>query len=161
MKISQTGLRMLALWEGQIKEDGKHIAYDDGAGFLTIGIGHLLTEDELDTGEILIEGELIDYANGLTDEEANFLLSEDLTWAQDAVNKQVEVFLLQNQFDTLVSFVFNIGETNFKSSTLLRVLNEANYAEVPTQLKRWNKADGKVMRGLIIRRQNEIDQWNS
>ncbi len=161
MRISETGLRRLAQWEGEIKDDGKHVAYDDAAGYPTIGIGHLLTEEELKTGHILIEGKLIDWGwDGLFDEEAFSLLGQDLQWAQDAVNKNVKVFLLQNQFDTLVSFVFNVGETNFRSSTLLRVLNEANYAEVPNQLKRWNKADGKILRGLIIRRQHEIDQWN-
>lgn len=161
MNISEMGLRRLAQWEGEIKDNGKHVAYDDAAGYLTIGIGHLLTEEELETGYILIRGILVDWnLDGLFDEEAFALLNQDLQWAQDAVNKNVKVFLLQNQFDSLASFVFNIGETNFRSSTLLRILNEANYIEVPNQLKRWNKADGKILRGLIIRRQHEIDQWN-
>lgn len=161
MNISEIGLRRLAQWEGEIKDNGKHVAYDDAAGYPTIGIGHLLTNEELKTGHILIEGVMVDWGyDGLFDEEAFGLLEQDLQWAQDAVNKNVEVFLLQNQFDSLVSFVFNIGETNFRSSTLLRVLNEANYAEVPNQLKRWNKAGGKTLRGLIKRRQHEIDQWN-
>lgn len=161
MKISEIGLQRLALWEGEIKDaNGRHVMYDDGAGYSTIGIGHLLTEEELDTGEILVEGGSIDWMLGLSDEDAYLLLLADLQWAQDAVNENVEVFLLQNQFDTLVSFVFNVGETNFRLSTLLRVLNEANYAEVPNQLKRWNKAGGKTLRGLITRRQHEIDEWN-
>lgn len=161
MQISEIGLRRLAQWEGEIKNNGKHVAYDDAAGYLTIGIGHLLTEEELETGHILIEDILVDWElDGLFDEEAFDLLEQDLQWAQDAVNKNVKVFLLQNQFDSPASFVFNVGETNFRLSTLLRVLNEANYAEVPNQLKRWNKAGGKTLRGLIIRRQHEIDQWN-
>ncbi len=161
MRISEIGLRRLALWEGEIKDaNGRHVMYDDGAGYPTIGIGHLLTEEELDTGEILVEGGSMDWLLGLSDDDAYLLLDADLQWAQDAVNEKVKVFLLQNQFDSLVSFVFNIGETNFRSSTLLRVLNRANYAEVPNQLKRWNKAGGKTLRGLIIRRQHEIDQWN-
>ncbi len=161
MNISELGLKRLALWEGEIKDGGKHVAYDDAAGYPTIGIGHLLSEEEQNTGHIMIEGVLVDWGwEGLSDDEAFRLLNDDLQWAQDAVNKNVKVFLLQNQFDTLVSFVFNIGETNFRSSTLLKVLNETDYAEVPNQLKRWNKAGGKTLRGLKIRRQHEIDQWN-
>lgn len=161
MQISEIGLQRLALWEGEIKDKaGRHVIYEDAVGYPTIGIGHLLTEEELHTGEILVEGEAMDWMLGLSDEDAYLLLLADLQWAQDAVNENVEVFLLQNQFDSLVSFVFNIGEINFRSSTLLKVLNRVNYAEVPNQLKRWNKADGKTLRGLIIRRQHEIDQWN-
>jgi len=161
MNISELGLQRLALWEGEVKNAlGLHVMYEDAAGFPTIGIGHLLTEQELDTGEILIEGGSIDWMLGLDDEDAYLLLSSDVEWAKDAVNENVKVFLFQNQFDTLVSFVFNVGETNFRASTLLRVLNRANYAAVPNQLKRWNKAGGETLRGLTIRRQHEIDQWN-
>lgn len=161
MRISEKGIEKLARWEGQIKKNGMHVMYPDASGFETIGIGHLLTEEELFTGTILIDGLLVPWTNGLTDTAAHILLSQDIGWAQDAVNEKVYVQLAQNQFDTLVSFVFNIGETNFSSSTLLKVLNEGNYTEVPTQLKRWNKSNGHVLNGLINRRQYEIDYWMS
>ena len=63
--------------------------------------------------------------------------------------------LKQNQFDALVSWTFNLGPSNLKQSTLLRVLNEGEYDQVPAQIKRWNKAGGKVLDGLIRRREAE------
>jgi lysozyme len=67
----------------------------------------------------------------------------------------VEVSLEQNQFDSLVSWVYNLGPTNLKESTMLKVLNEGKYDEVPEQIKRWNKADGVVLGGLVKRREAE------
>ena len=55
----------------------------------------------------------------------------------------------------MVSWVFNLGSTNLSSSTLLKKLNNSEYDEVPTQIKRWNKAGGKVLDGLIRRREAE------
>ena len=71
------------------------------------------------------------------------------------VNKLVEVNLSQNQFDALVSWVFNLGPANLKASTLLKVLNSKDYEGVPAQIQRWNKAGGKVLEGLIRRRNAE------
>ena len=61
----------------------------------------------------------------------------------------------QNQFDALVCWTFNVGGNALASSTLLKVLNNGVYEEVPHQLKRWNKAGGKVLEGLIRRRDAE------
>ena len=65
------------------------------------------------------------------------------------------VDLDQNQFDSLVSWVFNLGPANLRASTMLKVLNNKEYEEVPNQMKRWNKAAGKVLEGLIRRREAE------
>jgi len=69
----------------------------------------------------------------------------------------INVPLDQNQFDALCSWVFNLGPTNLQSSTLLKVLNEGKYDEVPDQIVRWNKAGGQVLAGLVKRRQAEAD----
>jgi lysozyme len=58
-------------------------------------------------------------------------------------------------FDALVSWTYNLGPTNLRSSTLLKVLNSGAYDDVPAQIKRWNKANGKVLDGLIRRREAE------
>ena len=58
-------------------------------------------------------------------------------------------------YDALVSWTYNLGPTNLKSSTMLKFLNTGNYEEIPTQIKRWNKAGGKVLQGLIRRREAE------
>ena len=71
------------------------------------------------------------------------------------IDKMVKVSLNQNQFDALVAWIYNLGPTNFRNSTLLTVLNQERYSDVPEQIKRWNKADGKILDGLIKRREAE------
>jgi len=61
----------------------------------------------------------------------------------------------QHQFDAMVSWTFNLGPSNLKASTMLKVLNKGDYEDVPAQIKRWNKAGGKVLEGLIRRREAE------
>jgi lysozyme len=95
----------------------------------------------------------------ITEEQAEKFLREDVEDAEEVVLRLVLVPLTQNQFDSLVSFVFNIGEAQFRTSTLLRVLNKGNYEEVPNQLLRWNKQDGRVLAGLVSRRAKERELW--
>jgi hypothetical protein len=67
----------------------------------------------------------------------------------------VKVPLTQNQFDALVSLVYNIGQTAFSNSTLLKKLNAKDYQGAADQFLRWNKGGGKVMKGLVRRREAE------
>lgn len=154
-KMSDNGRRLLTEWEG--KEN--HV-YRDSAGLLTIGVGHLLTKDEITSGKILIAGVPVKYANGLTDQQIDRLLEHDLAWAESSVNTYIDVPLNQNQRDALISFTFNVGKQAFFSSTLRKVLNQGRYDLVPEQLARWNRAGGKVLQGLINRRNNEIELFN-
>ena len=85
--------------------------------------------------------------------EAN--LAADLKEFEDAVNLLVKVPLLQCQFDALVSFAFNLGANALASSTLLKNLNAGDYKSAADQFLRWNKAGGKVLRGLEKRRAAE------
>jgi lysozyme len=156
MQMSENGLELLKQWEGF-----KLAVYKDSAGLPTIGVGHLLTKSELAAGKIVIGGVPVQYAGGLTDQQALDLLSQDVVPAEKAVNTSVTVELNQNQFDALVSFTFNVGVGAFTGSTLVKVLNQAQYDQVPTQLLRWTRAGGKVVQGLVNRRQNEIDLWNT
>ena len=87
--------------------------------------------------------------------QAEQFLLEDVDWAEDAVNSLVKVRLSQNQFDALVSFVFNIGAGAFSKSTLLKCLNAGDYGSAANQLLRWNKQAGKELKGLTKRRQEE------
>lgn len=57
----------------------------------------------------------------------------------------------------IIDFTFNLGSGNLRASTLRRKINAELWHEVPTQLLRWNKAGGRVLRGLTIRRQAEAD----
>ena len=74
---------------------------------------------------------------------------------ENYINDLVEVPLQQHMFDALVSWVYNLGSGNLQSSTLLRVLNEGKYDEVPAQIRRWNKSNGQVLEGLVRRREAE------
>ena len=91
----------------------------------------------------------------ITEQQAEQFLHEDVKWAEDAVNQYVHVSLTQNQFDALVSFVFNVGTGNFSNSTLLRLLNKGDYKGAADQFLRWNKQKGVVLNGLTTRRKNE------
>jgi lysozyme len=155
MKMSDKGKQLLADWEGlELK------LYKDVAGLPTIGVGHLLTRSELTSGKIIINGLVVRYADGITKQQALDLLGQDLQRFEDAVNESVTVTLSQNQFDALVSFTFNVGSGAFQNSTLLKKLNHGMYDEVPNQLKRWVFAGGQRVRGLEVRRENEIKLWN-
>lgn len=155
MQMSQHGLSLLEQWEGF-----KLQVYKDSAGLPTIGVGHLLTRSELTSGKININGVPVQYANGLTQQQVNDLLAQDLKPTEQAVNGGVKVALNQNQFDALTSFAFNVGTGAFTGSTLLKVLNQGQYDQVPTQLLRWTRSGGQVVQGLLNRRQNEIKLWN-
>lgn len=91
-----------------------------------------------------------------TKEYADARFASKLTEVEAAVSKAVAVQLTQNQFDALVSFTYNLGIGNLKSSTLLKMLNEGFYANAGLQLLRWDKNDGKVMAGLTRRRKAEL-----
>jgi len=135
MKTSQFGIDLIKHHEGvRLK------AYDDGVGVWTIGVGHTKGVKPGDT---------------ITDAQVDQYLREDLETAEYAVNSLVSVDLNQNEFDALVSLVFNIGSGNFASSTMLKMLNKGNYAAAADQFPRWNLAKGKVLRGLVTRRAAE------
>lgn len=107
----------------------------------TIGWGH--------TGKEVVEG----LTWVLSQAEAAF--ASDTQWAQTAVMRDVDVPLSQNQFDALVAFVFNVGEPQFKGSTLLRVLNTGDYAGAAGHFAEWDHQNGKVLPGLDVRRAQE------
>ena len=155
MQTSENGLELLKQWEGF-----KLNVYNDSAGLPTIGVGHLITQSERNSGSIVIDGVAVKYAGGLTQQQVLDLLSQDVKPAEQSVNNGVKVPLDQNQFDALVSFTFNVGGGAFAGSTLLKVLNQQQYTEVPNQFLRWTKAGGKVVQGLVNRRHNEIKLWN-
>ena len=145
MKTSKQGLEFLADVEGN-----KLHSYLDTGGVLTIGVGH--TSDEW--FEVL-PNQQISYDMSI------LLLKIDVQEAESAVNKLVEVPLTQNQYDALVSFVFNIGETQFASSTLLRKLNAGDYEGAAKQFPRWNKDNGRTISGLTKRRLLEQSVFNT
>lgn len=156
MNISNKGIDKIEAREGVRSQ-----MYRDSAGLPTIGVGHLLTKDELKSGKIRIYGEAINWHIGLSMPEIHRLLDRDLDEAEIAVTTGVAVPLTQTQFDTLVSFVFNIGVTAFRNSTLRRSLNEGKYDAVPGQLRRWIHSAGQIDPILVKRREDEVKQWET
>ena len=126
-------------------ESCKLTAYQDSVGVWTIGWGHTAG---------------VKKGDNWTQDEADDILLNDLEKFEGYVNQYVKVPLTQNQFDALVSWTFNLGPGNLKSSTMLTKLNEKSYDEVPSQMKRSNKAGGKVLRGLERRRNAEAAMFS-
>ena len=136
MHISDEGFDLIKHFEGCELE-----AYKCAAGVWTIGYGH--TKD-------VQEGDV------WNKEKAEFMLWRELEDEYEVyVNDLVTVPINQSQFDALVSWVYNLGPANLKNSTMLKKLNAGEYEEVPGQMKKWNKANGKVLEGLIRRRAAE------
>ena len=144
--VSASGINLVKRFEGlhKVGQDGIIRAYRCPAGRWTIGYGHT-------------KG----VRSGVQGDEAqcDLWLQEDLNVAGQAINRHVRVPLSQAQYDALASFIFNVGEGNFASSTLLKRLNKGLYDQVPEQIMRWNKAtvDGVLteLRGLTRRRTAE------
>jgi lysozyme len=135
MNISQEGLSLIKKFEGcELK------AYRCPADVLTIGYG--ITKNVTEDMEI-------------TQQEADEMLNEEITEYEEYVNNMVKVPLEQNQFDALCSWVYNLGPTNLEKSTLLKLLNAGDYHLIPSQIRRWNKAGGETLTGLIRRREAE------
>ncbi|BDQ03495.1 lysozyme [Ignavibacterium sp.] len=134
--ISKKGLDLIKKYEGLKLE-----AYKDPAGILTIGYGHTKT---VKPGMVINK------------DMADLLLKTDIMDAESAVRALVDIELTQNQFDALVSFVFNVGRRNFQRSTLLKLLNAGKLLEAGEEFMKWTKARQpgglKDLPGLIKRR---------
>lgn len=156
MSISLRGKELIREVEGLRTE-----VYPDSGGAPTIGIGHLLTKAERMSGKLWIGTTVGDYREGLTIDQCWELLEQDLVPAEKAINDFVSVPLSQNRFDSLVSFVLNVGVEAFRESTLLRVLNQGFYDQVPAQMRRWQYDNGLVVLGLKNRREQEVALWES
>jgi lysozyme len=90
-----------------------------------------------------------------TEQDATDWLRDDCAEAENCINKAVRVPITQNEFDALVSLVFNIGCPAFSGSTLLKLLNNHDFDGASLQFTRWNKQDGQAVAGLTRRREAE------
>jgi len=120
-------------------------AYQDIKGVWTIGFGH--------TGPAVCAGMT------MTQAQADAQLIADVRIAVDCVNKSVNVPLTQPEFDALVDFTFNCGCEAFASSTMLELLNQGAYQLAAAQFNRWDFAGGKVVAGLLRRREAEAAEF--
>jgi len=143
MKTSQKGLDLIKKFEGFSDKE-----YVCPAGKINIGYGHVVLPTD-------------DFPSIITKREAELILKKDLESRESSLNKFLKVKLTQNQFDALMSLIYNIGIANFHKSTLLKFVNERLFDKVPDQFRRWRFSNGKVLKGLVTRREEEIKLWLS
>lgn len=136
LKFDQAGLDLTVAAEGMRLK-----AYQCPAGVWTIGVGH--------TGKDVYPGRVI------TTEEGYQLLRDDIRTAEEVVHRLVDVELTQGQFNALVDFTFNCGATAFANSTLLKKVNARLWADASREFSKWTLAGGKILPGLIRRREAE------
>lgn len=144
-KTGVKGLALIKSFEGK-----RLVSYDDGVGVWTVGYG-----------TTRINGVKVQKGLTITDAQAELYLKSDLETFENVVNKVVTIEVNQNQFDALVSLTYNIGATAFTNSTLLRKLNSGDFKGASEQFLVWNKGGGKVMTGLVRRREAEKELFNS
>ena len=153
MVISERGLKFIARWEGK-----RNALYNDPAGHCTIGYGYLVHLGNCD-GRASEQP----FLNGLSDAEAMELLRDTVSQFASGVESRLKVPVTQPQFDALVSWAYNVGFGNVDSSALMKRLNAGDYAGVPSELMRWNKANvnGALteLAGLTSRRRQEGEMW--
>lgn len=137
LHTSDQGIQLIKKFEGY-----RDRSYFCTSNHRTIGYGHKIKENEV-----------VD--EPLTKELGEALLQEDIEQAEDCIRKYVKVHLMQSQYDALVSFIFNIGEGNFKSSTLLKKLNEGDFEGAYNEFPRWIFSNKKKITGLLRRREAE------
>ena len=138
--ISDNGYKIIREFEGFRSQ-----AYLDTGGVWTIGYGTIKYPD----------GTKVKKGDTCTQGQAELWLKNDCQWVDACLDKYVKVSINQNQFDALASFIYNVGETAFVKSTMLKALNAANFAGTASQFDRWVYDNGKAIKGLINRRAKE------
>lgn len=142
--LNEAGMVLISAFEGV-----RLVAYRDVSGTWTIGYGHTADVFEGDT---------------ITSDQAMQLLGQDLASFRSVVDGATNGKATDNQFAAMVSLTYNIGQTAFKSSSVLRLHNGGEPAKAAAAFLLWDKAhvDGRlvVINGLLRRREAERDLYN-
>jgi GH24 family phage-related lysozyme (muramidase) len=137
--VTEDGIDLIKRFEGF-----SPTIYICPAGHPTIGYGHVILEDEKER-----------FSAGIDQEEGEDLLRRDAQLAERAVLRLINVPLTDGQFDSLVSFTFNLGGGALQRSTLRRKLNRQEFEAAAGEFRRWVWAGGRKLKGLIKRREAE------
>ena len=139
MKISQKGIDLIKKFEGC-----KLYAYRDSVGVLTIGIGHTKN---------------VKAGMAITQQQADAFLKDDIKPIETLLNG-MGINYTQGEFDSLISFIFNLGQGNFKSSTMYKyIVAKKSDLEITDQMVKWHNAGGRPLLGLKKRRVAEANMW--
>lgn len=145
MTVSEAGVDLVMQ-----SEDCRVAVYRDAAGLPTAGCGHLVTDGEYRVDQNLTEHEIRD------------LIVDDLSPTVECVNKGIKGSkTTQGQFDAFVDLTFNIGCGRFLRSTALTCHLKGDVQCATTGIGLWNKAGGRVLRGLVLRRNADIEMYRS
>lgn len=145
MTTGKNGIQLIEEFEGF-----KPKMYKDAVGLPTIGFGTLI--DTADEKWLLTAT--------ITKEQAEDLLRKELVMIENKLKLMVTTMINQNQYDALVSFAYNLGVYNLKTSTLLKKVNKNPAdATIRKEFAKWVNAGGKVLPGLVRRRQAEADLY--
>ena len=142
MKISAMGLELIKEFEGFSAN-----AYLDVVNIPTIGYGNTFYKDGK---KVTLNDKPISEIEAT--ELLSYVAQKDFG---DKILQLVKVPLNQNQFDSLVSFCYNIGMGNFTKSTLLKKINQSDFRGASLEFEKWNKSGGVVLAGLVKRRLKE------
>ena len=149
MKASILAVSLLKEVEGW-----SSVAYHDGAGKMTIGWGHMIREDE----------EWLKHTT-ISKDVGEALLVIDVGRVNYTIDETVKVNLTENQRAALVSLIYNIGDSAWRESTTLKILNNKEYDKMPNRFHMWNKITDPVTKekvisnGLLNRRAKEVVVW--
>lgn len=135
MNLSQKGIELIKVSEGCSLK-----VYADPVGIPTVGYGHVTKRP---------------IGSKITQAQADAYLMQDLTIAVEGVKAMVKVPLTDDQFSAIVSLAFNVGVMAVAKSTLIKLVNQGKLKEAADEFPRWNKARGKVLPGLVVRRAAE------
>jgi len=138
-------------------EGVRYRPYRCGARLWTVGVGRVIDPSHLRVPfdrrlELPIPA---GWDRRLTEEEVDALLQEDLQRFLPGVLRLCSVVPLSNRHLALASFAFNVGLGNLQASTLRQKHNREDYEGAAEEFKKWNLSAGKVLPGLVTRRQDE------
>ena len=141
MKTSTKGINFIKSFE-----HFSPTSYICPAGFKTIGYGHVIGQS--------------DHFDDISEAQAEEILSQDLHVAETSVCRNITAPLEQNQFDALVSFVFNLGGGSLQRSSLRQKINYgSDEDEIHNEFVKWVYAGGKKLLGLMRRREAEAGMY--
>lgn len=136
MQISPNGFSLVEEFEGL-----SLVPYICPASKKSIGYGHVIRDGESFTQ--------------ITKEQAETLLRIDMKWVEKTLNNTISADLTQNEIDALASLIYNIGGTAFRNSTLLKLLNQDNFADAADEFLKWCHIGKEISQGLLNRREAE------
>jgi GH24 family phage-related lysozyme (muramidase) len=158
MKVSDKVIKMIKHHEGV-----KQRPYRCPALLWTVGVGHVI--DPAHIGVKFEERKNLPIPQGwdrsLSMEEVDKILATDLERFERGVERLCPNGLTQPRFDALVSFAFNVGLGNLQRSTIRMKHNRGDYEGAAESFLAWTKAGGKELRGLVIRRKDEMNLYLS